>query len=92
MTEPSSAPLGVPTDFQHMHMAADAMKDNPSSDRMARAIDLLGVGLRLAPLPPWDLAGPNDLSAIACLARAYRELGGAVHLLMMGYYSCFALL
>jgi hypothetical protein len=87
MTDPSSAPPGVPADFQHLHIAADAMKDNPSGDRMARAIDLLGAGLRLAPLPPWDLAGPNDLSAIACLARAYRELGGAVHLLMMGYYG-----
>jgi hypothetical protein len=87
MSDPGSAPPGAPMDFQHMHMAAAAMRGNPSSDRMARAIDLLGEGLRLAPLPPWDLAGPNDLSAIACLARAYRELGGAVHLLMMGYYG-----
>jgi hypothetical protein len=54
---------------------------------MTTAINLLGGILSLVPRPQWSDVFPNDLAALACHARSYRDLRAAVTLLTWGYYG-----
>jgi hypothetical protein len=74
-------------DLRYLDRAGVAAVGDAAFARMIAIINVLGDGLRLVPRLEWGRVGPNDVSAMACLARAYRQLRGSVHLLMFGYYG-----
>jgi hypothetical protein len=72
-------------DSRYLRQAADMARGDSSFERMVELIGLLGQGISLAPRLPWTDVYPNDLSALACLSRAFRQLRSAVTLMMNGY-------
>jgi hypothetical protein len=68
---------------------AIALSTDPDVARAGKAIALFHAGLALAPRLEWDDVFPNDFAAIACLARALRQLRAALLLMMarMGHDS-----
>ena len=86
MTE-SASPDEGPDDIRHLRTVQASMHGDPLIGRMGYVIGLLGEGLGLAPRPEWDRVFANDLSALACLGRAYRQLRAAAALAHLGYYA-----
>lgn len=72
-------------DIRQLQHALRVSEQDPRFARMTAAVNLLGEGLSLAPCCPWRDAFPNDISALACLGRSYRQLRAAVTLMMNGY-------
>ena len=87
MTNEAIPEASDPDEVRHLKRAIEVVSRDPAFDRMKQAVNLLGEGLGLAPRPPWSSVFPNDLSALACLSRAYRQLRAAAALLMWGYYG-----
>jgi hypothetical protein len=64
---------------------AIALSTNPNIARAGKAVALFAAGLALTPRLEWQDVFPNDFAAIACLARALRQLRAAILLMMGGY-------
>jgi hypothetical protein len=74
-------------DIRHLSDAVEASRGDPSFELMVSIVRLLGEGLALIPRLAWSDVFANDLSATACLARAFRQLRAAITLMMSGYYA-----
>jgi hypothetical protein len=68
------------------HLQSALRSDNRATQLIGRGLLLFGSLLNSAPRP-WTLTGSNDLSAVACFARAFRQFRAATLLAHMGYYS-----
>jgi hypothetical protein len=78
----------TPVESEDVRFATQAMElasRDPTCARMNTALMLLQEGLMLVPKSAWPDVFPNNLAALACLARAYRQLRGAFTLTIWGY-------
>jgi hypothetical protein len=75
-----------PNDTAHyMDQAMALVSTDPVLLRANKALSLFSAGLFMVPAIEWQAVYPNDFAALACLARAFRQLRAA-HMLMVGGY------
>ncbi len=79
---------GGPSEPRHdsLEEALTWFEASPRSSQLAEAFRLLGWVTQMVP-QPWTATFSNDFAALACLARAVRQLDAALQLALFGYYS-----
>jgi hypothetical protein len=80
MSESSDA-----NEARYVDQAVALASNDADLDRARRAVVLFAAGLAMVPRLEWRDVFPNDFSAVACLARAHRQLRAALLLMMWGY-------
>jgi|SRR5579863_1883373 len=81
----SNETTSEPEDVRHAAKAVELMSRDPVCARMNDALMLLQEGIMLIPKCEWPDVFPNTFGALACIARAYRQLRGAFMLAVWGY-------
>jgi hypothetical protein len=86
MSIDEEVPADGPSDDAHyLDQAIAHASTDPAVARMGKAIGLFAAGLAMVPKIEWQAVYPNDFAAVACLARALRQLRAACTLMMWGY-------
>ncbi len=70
----------------HMEQAMTLVSTDPVLVRANRALGLFSAGLMVPPIE-WQAVYPNDFAALACLARACRQLRASYMLMISGYLA-----
>jgi hypothetical protein len=81
------AALDENDDARHIEQALPLTASDPAVKRAGKAIALFAAGLQMVPCNEWQSVFPNDISAVACFARGFRQLRGAYMLMLWGYYA-----
>jgi hypothetical protein len=65
----------------------ELVSTDPVLVRANKALSLCSAGLLLVPQIEWQAVYPNDFAALACLARAFRQLRASYMLMISGYLA-----
>jgi hypothetical protein len=79
------AKLNENDDARYLEKSMPLASNDPDLQRAGKAIGLFAAGLQQIPRYEWKDIFPNDFSAIACMARAFRQLRAAYMLALWGY-------